>query len=403
MERLEGPARPSRHIATRAIHVASGTSRSAGVAGGAPISFPIFQTSTFGFTTPEHAAEVASAIHPQDCYTRYGNPNFAVVEEALRDLEGAEAAQVTGSGMGAMSLVLLGTLRSGDHLVAQNTHYAATVALLRHWLPRFGVEVSFVDQTNPGAFESAICDRTRMILVETPVNPTLALTDLKEVAALARKRGIVTCADNTFATPVNQRPIELGIDLVVHSATKYLGGHSDVTGGVVVGGRDALRKLWEALICYGMVLHPFEAWLLARGIQTLPFRVERHNANALAVARFLESHPRVERVHYPGLPSHPQHELARRQMQGYGGVLSFEPAGGYEAARAFVGRLRLVHLAVSLGGTKSLAVHTASMIYAHVSAEERRAAGVSESLIRLAVGLEDVEDIVEDLDQALTG
>ncbi len=229
------------------------------------------------------------------------------------------------------------------------------------------------------------------------------MTDLAGVARLARERGIATCADNTFATPINQRPLEHDIDVVIHSATKYLGGHSDVTAGAVVGDRERIGALWHALIIHGMVLHPFEAWLLARGIQTLPFRIARHNSNALAVAEFLGSHRGVERVYYPGLPSHPQHELARRQMEGFGGMVVFELAGGFQAARDFAARLKLARRAVSLGGTETLAVHAASMIHARLTPEQRAAAGISDNLIRVSVGLEDPEDIIADFDQALKG
>jgi methionine-gamma-lyase len=298
-------------------------------------------------------------------------------------------------------LVFTGLLKTGDHIVAQKTHYVGTMKALESWLPRYGIGVSLVDQTDVAAFEAAIRPETRLIYVETPVNPTLSITDLAGVAALARRHDILTCADNTFATPINQRPLEHGIDLVVHSATKYLGGHSDVTAGVVVGDRERINSLWHALIIYGMISHPFEAWLLARGIQTLPFRVARHNSNAVAVAEFLESHPRVERVYYPGLSSHPQHRSAKKQMGGYGGMVVFELAGGFEAAREFTARLRLARLAVSLGGTETLAVHAASMIHARLKPEQRAAAGISENLIRLSIGLEDPEDIIGDFEQAL--
>ena len=386
---------------SRIIHTSGGGGGPGEWDAASGVSFPIFQTTSFGFSSPEQASEVAGATHPSNCYTRYGNPNTEVVERVMRDLEGGEAALATGSGMGAISLVLLGLLRSGDHVVAQRMHYAATMSLLRDRLPGLGIEVTLVDQTDPAAFEAAITEKTRMIYVETPVNPTLALTDLEAVAHLARSHGVLTCVDSTFASPLGQRPIEHGIDLVVHSATKFLGGHSDVTAGVIVGTRDLINRLWDALIIYGMILHPFEAWLLARGIQTLTFRMERHNNNSQEVARYLEGHPGVLQVHYPGLASHPQHALARRQMTGFGGVVSFEPKGGYEAARRFVSRLRLAKLAVSLGGTKTLAVHTASMIFAHHTREERKEIGVSEGLVRLAVGIEDVEDIITDFDQAL--
>ena len=370
---------------------------------GYSLSPPIWQTATFGFDTPDEIAEAGIANHPASYYTRYGNPNFLEAERAMCDLEGGEAALVTGSGMGAISLVFLGLLKAGDHVVAQKTHYVGTVKLLARWLPSFGIEVTTVDQTDAANFSAAIRPNTRLIYAETPVNPTLALTDLRAIGELGRSRGIRTCADNTFATPHNQRPIDLGIDLVVHSATKYLAGHSDVTAGAVVGGREILERLWDALIVYGMTLHPMECWLLSRGLQTFPLRMERHNRNAVEVARFLESHSKVARVHYPGLPSHPQHALAARQMRGFGGMLSFELAGGYEEARDFTSRLRLVRRAVSLGGTKTLAAHAASMVFPHLSPAERAAAGISENLVRLSVGIEEPADILEDLDAALSG
>ncbi len=389
------------HINTRVIHSAASTSTDPKPGTGEAIASPIWQTSTFEFSRPEDLAEAATISRPGGFYTRYGNPNFTAVENAVAELEGGEAALVTGSGMGAITLVFLTFLRNGDHIVAQKTHYVGTMKALQRWLPRHGIEVSLVDQSDLGAFEQALRPNTRLIYVETPTNPTLALTDLAGVASIAGERGIMTCIDNTFASPINQRPIELGIDLVVHSATKYLGGHADVTAGVIVGTRKRIDALWEALIVYGMILHPFEAWLLARGIQTLPLRIAGHNNNAGALAGFLESHPKVTRVYYPGLSSHPQHDLARQQMSGYGGMVVFELEGGFQAARAFTGDLKLARLAVSLGGTETLAVHAASMIHSHLSAEERAAAGISDNLLRISVGLENVEDIIADIDQAL--
>ena len=384
---------------TRLVH--SGFSSKVENGSGYALAPPIWQTATFGFDTPEDIAEAGVASHPPTYYTRYGNPNFLEAERSLAELEGGAAALVAGSGMGAISLVFLGLLKSGDHVVAQKTHYVGTVKLLTRWLPSFGIEATMVDQTDAGAFAAAIRPNTRLIYAESPVNPTLALTDLRAIGELGRSRGIPTCADNTFATPHNQRPIDLGMDLVVHSATKFLAGHSDVTAGAVVGPKETLERLWEALIVYGMTLHPMESWLLSRGLQTFPLRMERHNKNAAEVARFLEGHPRVERVHYPGLASHPQHALASRQMSGFGGMLSFELAGGYEDAREFTSRLRLVRRAVSLGGTKTLAAHAASMVFPHLSPAERAAAGVSENLVRVSVGIEDAADILEDLDGAL--
>lgn len=390
-------------LATRIIHTASGSGSAVGPGGGASVSQPIWQSSTFEFRNPSDVAEAATAVHPETFYTRYGNPNFSACERAVAALEGGEAALVTGSGMGAIMLVFMGLLKSGDHVVAQKTHYVGTMKALQGWLPRYGIETSLVDQTDLAAFEAALRPSTRLIYVESPTNPTLTITDVKGVADLARERRIMTCMDNTFATPINQRPLRLGIDVVVHSATKYLGGHSDVTAGVVVGAADRVGELWNALIIHGMILHPFEAWLLARGLQTLPSRVARQNTSATALAEFLESHSAVERVYYPGLASHPQHELARAQMEGFGGMVVFELSGGFDAAKRFIEGLRLTRLAVSLGGSETLAVHAASMIHARLTAEERAAAGISDNLIRVSVGLEDVEDIVQDFDRALRG
>lgn len=388
-------------VTTRAIHSASGAGAITGPGGGAPISSPIWQSSTFEFAKPEEVADAATSTQPETFYTRYGNPNFTAAQDAIATLEGGEAALVTGSGMGAIMLVIFGLLKSGDHLVAQKTHYVGTMKALESWLPRFGIDVTMVDQTDLSAFESALQANTRLIYVETPANPTLTMTDLAGVAALARSRGVTTCIDNTFATPINQRPLDHGIDIVVHSATKYLGGHSDVTAGAVISDRERIDALWHALIIYGMILHPFEAWLLARGIQTLPFRVARQNASAMAVAEFLESHPKVERVYYPGLASHPQHDLAVRQMSGFGGMVVFDLAGGFAGARDFAARLQLARRAVSLGGTETLVVHAASMIHARLTPEQRAEAGISENLIRVSIGLEDPQDIIADFDQAL--
>ncbi len=401
-KRSEAPA-DGWDITSRVIHSATGRSKCIGPGGGAPISAPIWQCSTFEFQEPEQVAEAATASQPETFYTRYGNPNFTAVQDAIATLERGEAALVTGSGMGAIMLVFLGLLRAGDHLIAQKTHYVGTMKALENWLPRYGIGVTLVDQTDLDSFEATVRPETRLIYLETPTNPTLAMTDMAGVAALARGQGILTCMDNTFATPINQRPLEHGIDIVVHSATKYLGGHSDVTAGAVVANKDLIESLWHALIIHGMISHPFEAWLLARGLQTLPFRVARQNSNAMAVAEALESDPRVERVYYPGLASHPQHRLAKRQMEGYGGMVVFELAGGFEAARAFTARLNLARRAVSLGGTETLVVHAASMIHARLTPEQRAEAGISENLIRVSIGLEASDDIISDFDQALGG
>jgi methionine-gamma-lyase len=268
-------------------------------------------------------------------------------------------------------------------------------------LARFGVESTSVEQTDTGAFESALRPKTRLVLLESPSNPLLQLTDLAAVAAMARRRGIPTLADNTFATPINQRPLELGVDMVVHSATKFLGGHHDLLAGVVAGSRSAVERAWDMSIVLGGNLGAFEAWLLLRGMRTLGIRVERQNATAQAVAEFLERHPAIASVHYPGLPSHPQHALARSQMRGYGGVLSVVLRDGASAAQGFMQRTKLFAHAVSLGGIESLAMHAATTWSGTLSEEQMRASGVDPGLVRLSVGLEDAADLIADLDRAL--
>jgi cystathionine beta-lyase/cystathionine gamma-synthase len=366
------------------------------------VSPPIFQTSTFMVRTPEEGAELAEQIAPAMFYTRYGSPNTKQVEALLGDLEGSEAALAVGSGMAAIATAILANVRMGDHVVAQYTHYTATMSLLTHTLPGYGIEVTQVDQRNPEAFARAVRPNTKIIYTESPTNPTMDLTDLHATAEIAHAAGALAITDNTFASPYNQRPLELGYDLVVHSATKYLNGHADVTAGAIMGSKELIESAWEYTRVHGPVLHPFEAWLLRRGLQTFGLRMAAHNSNALAVAQFLEGHPAVKRVFYPGLMSHPQHELACHQMVGgFGGMLSFEMKGGYGAAYQVVSKTTFCLLAVSLGGVETLITHPASMIHTRQTDEERKTAGISPGLIRLSVGVENVDDIVEDLEQAL--
>ncbi len=367
------------------------------------VSPPIFQTSTFVLRTPEEAADLAAQVAPTTYYTRYGSPNIRQVEEVLANLEECEAALALGSGMAAITSAIMANIQAGDHVVAQRTHYTATMTLLAETLPRYGIAVTQVDQRDASAFAEAMRPNTKIVYTESPTNPTMDLTDLRVTAEIAHAAGALAITDNTFASSYNQRPLALGYDLVVHSATKYLNGHADVTAGVILGAKTLIDKAWEYLRVHGPVLHPFEAWLLRRGLQTYGLRMAVHNQNALAVAHFLEQHPTVARVYYPGLASHPQHELARRQMVGgFGGMLSFEMKGGYDAAYQTIKRTELCLLAVSLGGVETLITHPASMIHAHQTDEERSAAGISPGLIRLSVGVENVEDIIEDLDQALS-
>jgi cystathionine beta-lyase/cystathionine gamma-synthase len=365
------------------------------------ISPPIWQTTTFGAETGEDFAEVAAATKPAEFYTRNGNPNHAMVEATLAALEGGEAAQVFSSGMGAIFAVMGCLLETGDHVVAQRNHYAGATTLMKEYLPRWGVEITYVDQTDNAEFAAALRPNTKLIYVETPVNPLMQITDLRFVVELAKDRGVVTVCDNTFATPVNQRPLEFGVDAVIHSATKYVGGHHDVTAGALVGSKEFVERVWRFALVAGATLSPFDGWLLLRGLRTLGLRVERHNRNGMALARFLEHHPKVARVYYPGLPSHPQGELAGSQMSGFTGMLSVELRGGYAAADKFISSLRLATRAASLGGFETLVVHPASMWSLQLSRELRESTGINEGLVRISVGLEDEVDMLRDFDQAL--
>lgn len=365
------------------------------------IAPPLYQTVPFAAASADEFAAMNDRPLPERAYRRNGNPTQRRLEKVVARLEGAEAAVATASGMGAMTTTILALLESGDHVVAQRSGYGGTLTLLQKLAPRFGVTATFVDQTDVAAFEDALTPRTRLIVLETPSNPLLQLTDLAAVAAVARDRGILTLVDNTIATPVDQRPLALGVDLVMHSVTKALSGHSDVLAGIVAGRRDVVERIWDTHVVVGAVISPFDAWLALRGIRTLAMRVEWQDRLALSVARFLEGHAAITRVSYPGLESHPQHELARRQMRGHGSVVSFELDGGFAAADAFVGSLRLAQRSSSLGGTRSLVVQPAAMWAHYMDDEHLDDAGVPPGLVRLSVGLDNETDLVSDLDRAL--
>ncbi len=361
------------------------------------IARPIYQTAAFAAEDAEQFAHVAVQPRGHDFYTRYGNPNHAQVAAVVSELEGAEAAMVTASGMAALTTAVLGLVRSGDHVIGQTSTYGGTGSVLLNLLPRLGVTTTQVDQTDPDAFARALTPHTRLVLLESPSNPLLQITDLRAVAELARAHGVLTIADNTFATPLNQRPLDLGVDLVWHSATKYLNGHSDVSAGVLAGPAEILDRVWDVAVLTGAVLGPVDAWLLLRGLRTLPLRMPRHDANGLAIAHALQDHSAVVRVYYPGLASHPQHALASAQMSGFGGVLGVEFTGGFAAADTFLGRLRYARRSASLGGVESLAVHPASMWRGMLSEEQIVASGVPLGLVRIAAGTEDTDDLVADV------
>jgi len=368
------------------------------------LSMPIFQTSTFVMHDAQHGADLFSHAAKGYVYTRLGNPNHVVVEEKVADLENGEAAVVTSSGMAAISATLTTLLASGDHVVAGRVLYGCTFSLLRHGLAKFGVETSFVDVRDLDAVRQAIRPETRLVLLETPTNPNLELADIAAISEVAHRAGALVMVDNTFCTPYLQRPIDLGADIVVHSATKYLNGHGDVIAGFVVSREELISEIREMGLkdITGAVLGPFEAFLTLRGMKTLSYRMDAHCRNAMQVAEALERHPMVERVIFPGLHSHPQHDLARRQMSGPGGMVSFEVKGGHDAGVAVIDGVEMISIAVSLGDIETLIEHPASMTHSTYSPEERIAAGISDGLVRVSVGLEDAEDIIDDLDLALS-
>jgi methionine-gamma-lyase len=364
------------------------------------VGLPISRTSNFTFSSTQEMKEWAEGKSSAYIYTRYGNPTLTVVEEKLARLEGGEAAVATASGAAAISHTLLAHLGAGDEVIASAQLYGGTFRLMRDILPPLGIRIRHVGSDLEG-IERLVTPLTRVLYVETPTNPTLRLVDLAKAAEFAKRHSLVAIADNTFATPLLQKPLAMGFHATVHSATKYLGGHSDIIAGVAVGSRELIAKVRKMVIYLGGSMDPETAFLLDRGIKSLGARMRRHEENARAVARFLEKHPRVERVHYPGLKSHPDHRLARRQMRGFGGMMAFDVKGGLAAARRFCDRVRLFLLAASLGGVESLVVLPAYTSHYNMSAEELRAAGVKPGTVRVSVGLEDAEDLIADLRQAL--
>ncbi len=385
------PARPNRlGFATRTIHAGQAPDPSTGA-----IMPPIYATSTYVQESP--------GVHQGYEYSRSQNPTRMAYERCIADLESGTAGFAFASGMAAIG-TLLELLKTGSHVICADDVYGGTYRLFENVRRESaGLSFSFVDLSDPAQLEAAIRPETRMIWVESPTNPLLKLVDLEAVGRIGRARGIITCCDNTFATPWVQRPLELGIDFVMHSATKYLNGHSDMVGGVLVSGADPeltdrLAYLQNAI---GGVQGPFDSFLALRGLKTLALRMERHCASARAVAEFLEAHPKVARVHYPGLPSHPQHDLARRQMRAPGGMVTAILEGGLEQARRFLERVEIFALAESLGGVESLIEHPAIMTHASIPPDKRAELGISDGLVRLSVGIEDLDDLIADLTQAL--
>jgi cystathionine beta-lyase/cystathionine gamma-synthase len=382
--------------ATRALHADRPLERNLNIA---PPVFP--SVTNVALDETDFARKSGEPFDP-DFYTRHGNVNASRIAQVIAALEGAEQGLMFGSGMGAMANAVLALVGQGDHVIAQQSHYIGSTKLMQEVLPRFGVSVTQVKQTDIEAFRSSIQPNTRLIVVETPVNPTMELTDLEAVANLARERGIITLCDNTFASPILQQPIAWGIDLVMHSVTKYIGGHHDLLAGCVVGPTAVMGKIWNMNTILGSMSAPFNSWLALRGIRTLEMRMQKHCANAMAIAEFLRQHPKVGQVFYPGLSAHPQRALVEKQMQGQGGgVLSFELAAGYEAGVQFISSLEIFQNAASLGGVDSLVIQPAVMWGGRLSEEVIAEQGISPGMIRMAVGIEDAGDLVADLEQAL--
>jgi methionine-gamma-lyase len=365
------------------------------------VSTPIFQSSTFAFTSADQGAAVFAGEDDGYVYTRLGNPTQTALETEMAYLEKAEAALALSSGMAAATTAVLTCCQAGDHIVSGDTLYG-THQLFTQTLPRLGIRVTEVDARDPQNVAAAITRRTRLIYIETPANPTLVLTDIAAVCEIARRKKIPVLVDNTFCTPYFQNPLALGADIVLHSATKYIGGHGDTVAGILAGSSEwILRARMEILRDTGGCISPFNAWLLLRGLKTLPVRMDRHQQNALEVAQFLSYHPKVTQVIYPGLKIHPQHDLARRQQRGFGGMISFLIQGGREAGKIVMDSVELCTLAVSLGDVDTLIEHPASMTHSTYAMNELQAVGIDPAMIRLSVGLEDIDDIIADLRQAM--
>ncbi len=387
----------SKHIETQAIHAGRINDEQFG-----SLATPLYQTSTFIFENAQQGADRFAGEAEGYIYSRLGNPTTRQLEMRVAAMEDMEDAAATATGMGAVSGALLANLSCGDHLVSSKAVYGCSFALMNHQLTRWGIEVSFVDMANPAEIEAAIKPNTKVIFLETPVNPNLAVYDLETIGKIAQKHNIISVVDNTFLTPVLQQPKKYGIDIVVHSATKYLNGHGDVVAGIICGSNEMINNIkMTVLKDIGATMSPHDAWLIMRGLKTLPIRMERHCKNAQKVAEFLESHEKVSQVYYPGLKSHPGHKFIGNQMKAAGGVIAFEIDSDLAGGSEFINRMQLFSIAVSLGDAESLIQHPASMTHSPYTQEERVAAGISDSLIRISVGLESVDDLINDLSQSL--
>jgi len=384
------------HIETDIVHGGQHPDESTGA-----ISPPIYQTSTFAFRNAEHGARLFKNEEEGYIYTRLGNPTINLLASKIALLETAESGFVFASGLAAIFATVMTLTKSGDHILSDSTIYGGTFKLFNNVLPRCGIEVTYVDASRYADLEKSIRPNTKMLLIESPANPTLKIIDISRCAETTKKYGIALCVDNTFATPYLQQPIKLGADIVVHSATKYLGGHGDTIGGVVVGRNEFIDMMGKNVAKeIGATISPFNAWLILRGVKTLAARMDKHCKNAMVVAQYLKKHSKVEKVYYPGLPSHPGHEIAKGQMHDFGGMVGFDMKGGKEAGKILMNSVKLCTLAVSLGDVDTLIEHPASMTHAVYSEHDFEKAGINPGFVRLSVGIENAEDIIEDLRQA---
>jgi cystathionine gamma-synthase len=388
--------RPSHGVSSRAVHGGERHQRL-----GDAITVPIYQTSTYVFRNTQELIDFKEGRIDKGEYGRYGNPTVHAAERKIANLEHAEEALLWASGMCTITSVLLTVLRAGQHMIITADSYRRTRQFCHGMLQRFGVEVSVVPPGEPQAIAAAVRENTRLLLSEAPTNPYLYVVDLEQVVAIAKHYRLRTVIDSTFATPYNQNPLDFGIDLVVHSATKYLGGHNDLMAGVVAGSANMIAALRESQGVLGGITDPNTAYLLLRGLKTFALRMQQHNTNGMALATFLQGHPAIRRVYYPGLESHPSHAIAQAQMRGFGGVVSFEVEGTLEQTSAFIDALRLPYIAPSLGGVESLVEQPALMSYYEMAPEERHELGISDGLVRYAAGIEDTDDLLADVEQAL--
>lgn len=384
------------HIETDVVHGGQHPDKHTGA-----LSPPIYQTSTFAFRDADHGARLFKGEETGYIYTRISNPTIELLASKIALLESAQAGSVFASGLAAIFNIVVSTVKSGENVVSDDTIYGGTYTLFKNVLPDLGIKVTFVDTSDIDQVDAAINERTKLLFTETPANPTLKIIDIARCADLAHRKGIPLCVDNTFATPYLQRPIEFGADIVVHSATKYFGGHGDIIGGVVVGTQDFVKNMWKRAKDIGASISPFNAWLILRGLKTLAVRMEKHCSNTQKIVEFLTKHDKVEHVYYPGLKSHPGYEVACRQMRGFGGMVAFDVKGGKEAGKTIMNSVKLCTLAVSLGDVDTLIEHPGSMTHSGYSESELLESGIKPGFVRLSVGLEHPDDIIDDLDQAM--